>query len=257
MPVDIQRQPQTELQAVTQFRSQLIQFFDSIGRIEIQASDAFGFMAAAFFYRQRAHLDSLVRLGDSRDVILVARTMFEGSQLLLWASIDKARAEDWQLFQIIENWRRVREALGRGEVIDLKLVQRVDGALRLHCDRFRDAKSEDGYRRHWRHRADSIKRIYESTGDDSGDLYDLYVQLSDWNHWGIQSVSEALYPQDNGPITFAPASLSEAFRANLLGFRSAARVADACFRHCGLLTEAQSLAEIVRCSFDWMSGLNA
>src|SRR5688572_22968758 len=76
-------------ESAPRFREQLQRVLDYLRthydrRLEYREENNFAFMALTFLSKQRTHAQTILTLQDSRDSLLIARSMLEGLMLLLW-----------------------------------------------------------------------------------------------------------------------------------------------------------------------------
>ena len=166
--------------------------------ISIREDDDFGFMTIQFLYKQMQHAESLLSLVPRRDAGLVARTMIEGLYQLLWAFHAPAeRARLWRSFSIIHDWRLIQARLTEGIPVDEEVIRRNDVGLREFGDLHRIKKprsSTDPYHKTWRGGV-SLSAMADVVGRK---LYDgPYAELSDWEHWGVSGIGEAISRENN------------------------------------------------------------
>ncbi len=165
--------------------------------ISVRDDDDFGFMTIQFLYKQVQHGDSILLLVPRRDAGLIARTMIEGLYQLLWALHAPAeRARLWRSFSIIHDWRLLQTRLKEGIPVDEADLIMNEAGLKEFGDlhRLKNPNLPDPYHKKWRG-AVSLSNMADVVGRD---LYDgaygdgPYVQLSDWEHWGVSGIGDSI-----------------------------------------------------------------
>lgn len=170
--------------------------------ISIREDDDFGFMAIQFLYKQIQHAESLLSLVPRRDAGLIARTMIDGLYQLLWTSHTSAeRARRWRSYSIIHDWRLIQERLKEGIAVDEAEIKKNDAGIKAFGDIHRLKKpkphSSDPYHKNW-HGGIKLADMADVVGRE---LYDgPYAELSDWEHWGVSGIGEAISRKDDHAV---------------------------------------------------------
>lgn len=162
----------------------------------LDATDMTGRLITYFMLKQREHAISVTKLYPSIDIILIIRTMIEGTINLSWVLEKKEeRVKDWFDFSAAYNSKILaakekysssvtaadkQEILKRQEELDNKFFKKSN-RKKTH-DNFRCSKS---------------LRDIASGKPALEDLYEGYQHFSDWTHWGS---SMNIYSQDNKEI---------------------------------------------------------
>lgn len=191
-------------------------------------------MALTFVTKQREHLRSvqtLLATRAHRDALLIARTMFEGMAILLWAFRGKPERTDlWFWYGAILDWRQLRKKEEAGIPVDPQDWAALKPHLDKHGpnyyqekvrDRIREAERngttyelpDDPWRNKW-NTADLASMLTEIDGRDAYDL--IYRQVSEWIHWGARGILRAMQPTDWGTAGFA----EEDWRAAVLALQT-------------------------------------
>ncbi len=190
-------------------------------RIPYEHLNGADMMALTFVTKQREHLRSvqtLLATGAHRDALLIARTMFEGMVILLWAFRGKPERTDlWFWYGVILDWRQLRKKEEAGIPVDAQDWAKLKPYLDKHGpnyyrdkvrDRIREAERNgttyelpaDPWRNKW-NTADVASMLTEV---GSRDVYDpMYGHPSEWIHWGSRGIMRAMQPTDWGTAGFA------------------------------------------------------
>ncbi len=192
---------------------------ESVKGISVREDDDFGFMTIQFLYKQVQHAQSILTLVPSRDAGLVARTMIEGLYQLLWAfQAAEERARRWRSFAIIHDWRLIQGRRRESIPVPDAEVRRNEAGLKefgnLHRRKKPKSDSRDPYHQNWRGGV-TLSAMADAAGRT---LYDgPYAELSDWEHWGVSGIGDAISRQD-GHITINPDSDRVAGQSLLAAF---------------------------------------
>jgi len=176
----------------------LIALADEASRsVPVREDDDFGVMAIHFLYKQMQHAESVLFLVPRRDACLVARPMIEGLYQLLWASAPQTeRAKRWRSFSIIQDWRLIQSRLQEGISVDDVDIRKNEAGLRVFgsLHRSKKPKPSDPYAKNWLGGV-TLAEMADSAGRE---LYDIsYVELSDWEHWGLSGIGDSISREDN------------------------------------------------------------
>ncbi|TVL10542.1 hypothetical protein AYI82_05845 [Shewanella algae] len=141
-------------------------------------SDDLQYMCKSFSKRQLAQLRSLVLLEGNDDVILIARSMFEGSLYLSYSFKNKEMCRRWRLFCCVVDIQRIESS---DEVVPEGVKKQLE-SLKPDIDRL--FKKENGeYHRNW-YGNKSIKKIAFLVDDQYLRLYETYYSpMSEYHHW--------------------------------------------------------------------------
>jgi hypothetical protein len=170
--------------------------------IQIREDDDFGFMTIQFLYKQMQHTESVLSLIPRRDAGLIARTMIDGLYQFLWASREPGeRAKRWRSFSIIYDWRMIQRQLREGIAVDEADIRKNAAGIEAFGDLHRLKKlrpnSPDPYHRKWCGGV-SLADMADVVGRE---LYDYpYSELSDWEHWGVSGIGEAISREGNHAV---------------------------------------------------------
>jgi len=230
-----------DLPALRQWVNRLLALANEMIRdVRYSEEDHLGFMALCFMSKQIDHLQSIATLIPSRDAILVARSMIEGLCQLLWAAKDPAtRPLKWRAFACVHDWRLMQRKTAEGKRIHPKRRTAIEDVLRKYGDQFLTRKAKetrdreaamppDPYHDNWRC-GRQIRQICESVGGE--DLYQgLYEPFSDWHHWGVGGLGEAIVRQQNR-VTYSSLSLSDSAAALACGFQCLLQTIEFTERH--------------------------
>ncbi len=136
------------------------------------------YMCKIFLKRQLSQLRSVILLQDNDDVILIARSMFEGALYLSYSikNIDMSRR--WRLFGLLIDKQRI----ANGEEAPDELIK----FLKKHMPEVDSLfKKENGsYEKYW-YGNKSIKQIANEVDPIFVELYEKYYSpMSEYHHWG-------------------------------------------------------------------------
>jgi hypothetical protein len=142
------------------------------------------FMCKSFSERQVSQMASLNLIADRDDVILIARSMFEGA-LYLCYSMKNNMCRHWRLFSIVIDKQRMERAVLNNEHVPDDIKDFINRLLPEADRLFKDKKGR--YFRSW-YGDKKIKDLARSVGDDFIYLYDEYYgPMSEYHHWGTAS----------------------------------------------------------------------
>lgn len=225
----------------------------------VPMTDLYGRMALTFLCKQIEHARSLLALGRSRDVVLIARSMVEGMVQLTWASKLKGRrARRWCDFDAIQDWRTLDRRHRAGMRIPASVVAQAKRNARRLGWRFltKDAAKSwrtsqelppNPYVRSWS--GLDIRELCKRTGYELKYLT-FYADFSEWHHWGPTGLTSPLYgqPPESGvkaQITYECEDLRISEQALANGFQCLVVTLDLVNDHLktGLDRELVSLAE--------------
>jgi hypothetical protein len=167
--------------------------------IPIREDDDYGLMTIQFLYKQIQHTESLLFLVPRRDAGLIARTMIDGLYQLLWAlHAPEERAKRWRSFSVIHDWRLIQGRLREAIAVNQADIQKNDANVKVFGDLHRLKKpklhSSDPYHKNW-HGGVTLADMADIVGRE---LYDgPYAELSDWEHWGVSGIGEAISREDH------------------------------------------------------------
>lgn len=197
--------------------------------IQFEGTSDFAFMALNFTAKQTEHARSVLILGDQLDVVLVARSMFEGLSQLLWASLaPKERPLRWRSFAYVRDWRTMREQEAAGLRVAADRQAYIAKGVAEYGDSFLTPKAKqarrdgkplppDPYMNKWY--GESEKNVFMAVGGQLA--YEaLYGPFSEWHHWRIggfgalmkfdeQAQRFQMTPRD---ASFTASALSSAFQ---------------------------------------------
>ena len=189
--------------------------------IRVREDDDFGFMAMQFLYKQMQHAESVLKLIPSRDACLVARTMIEGRYQLLWTwQTPEERSKRWRSFSIIHDWRLIQRQLAEGIWVDPAEIRHNEARLQelggLHRINNPRPNTTDPYHKNWRGGV-TLSNMADATDRE---LYDgPYAELSDWEHWGVSGIGDAISRHD-GHLSVSSTSERVAGLSLLSAFQS-------------------------------------
>jgi len=196
--------------------------------------DAVALMAQCFTRKEAAHLRSilaLVRAGQYRDAVLIARSMIEGVALLTWAAREPStRPALWRKFAWIEDWRLMQEQVRSGELLGPLERNTVEEQVLKFGDHFFSRAAQDALRAgaslpadpywpYW-HEGKSVAKIFQELRGVP--LYQsVYGATSRWIHWsprglGASTGGDGDHPDgEAGVPECAAAALAAGFQTAL------------------------------------------
>ncbi|OBV41605.1 hypothetical protein ASR47_10378 [Janthinobacterium psychrotolerans] len=136
------------------------------------------FMCKIFSKRQAEQLKSLNILSENNynDLILVARSMFEGSIYLANSIKDKDMCLRWRLYSVLHDKKRMdKEGNAPPEIVDMinKWLPEIDRLFK---------KKNGEYQKNWHGK--TIKDLAANAGDEFLHFYNNYYSLmSEYHHW--------------------------------------------------------------------------
>jgi hypothetical protein len=180
------------------------------------------FMCLCFLSKQIDHGVALLILDShkNRDVLLIARTMFEGQCLLLWAAQEPdVRPRRWRALTWVHDWRLCRSRQAEGKPYDAEYMRRAETMLAAFGDlvltpRARSSRASgaalpaDPYITGWRD-GKTIKDVCVKVGAQSAHAT-LYGSFSEWHHWGPVALAEAIDRGDEGILYEAWSAIDSA-----------------------------------------------
>ena len=166
-------------------------------------------MSLCFVTRQVEHANSILILVPHRDCILIARCMTEGLIQLFWAAkAPRERALQWRSYVwVSELLSRAAAAAGRRRTPEQ--LEHIDKGLKTYGHQFLTKRgrasvptavagsnevcnqlTDERYYKNWR-----CGKTLSAMSDEAGaeQIYnELYVPLSDWEHWGPEGLGHGL-----------------------------------------------------------------
>jgi hypothetical protein len=237
---DIDQKAQRDLPDLREWVNRLLDLtINMLESVPYSEDDNFGFMALCFASKQVDHMRSILALNESRDVWLIARSMLEGRNQLLWAARDPdVHAQRWRAFALVHDWREMRTKIEAGETVDPTLQHEIEEGLLQYGDQFltqpaRNARSRgtamppNPYYDNWTGR--TVRQIFEDVG--GGILYQqLYKSFSNWHHWSPGGLGTAI-SRDGQHVSFLISSPAETATALAAGFQCLLETAEITDRH--------------------------
>lgn len=143
------------------------------------------FMCKSFCERQLSQMESLIKLYSCDDVILIARSMFEGALYLFYSMKYDDMCYRWRMFAILIDKQRMDKCIANNEnvpkEVELFINQNITEIDRLF------KKSNGKYHNKW-YGQKTIREIAESSDEEFLRLYDKYYsKMSEYHHWGAAS----------------------------------------------------------------------
>lgn len=187
------------------------------------------FMVATYAAKQIAHSRSILRLGDSVDTLLLARSMLEGMSQLLWAlQRPRRRPVLWRTFVYVVDWRLLQQHKLHGKTIDPAVERGIRLGLRRYGKWFYTKKAKtalaqgrslpnDPYTRNWY--GESEADLFRAVGGQV--LYEqAYGPFSEWHHWRPGAFGRLLsFDHANAIFTMATTDPNQVATAVATGFQ--------------------------------------
>ena len=200
---DINQKAKRDIPKLRKFANKILKLAEEIKSKDIgfNHDDNFAFMSLLFFRKQVTHMKSILALKESRDVILIARSMLDGLCQLLWVNKNpKDRAYRWRTFKAVLDWRMMQQIIQAGKKVSPTYRKDIEKGLQDYGEQFytKEAKRrkregeklpKDPYFKNWTGR--SIRQIWECIG--AKELYlRLYKPFSEWHHWSPSGLRDAI-----------------------------------------------------------------
>ena len=139
------------------------------------------FMCKSFSKRQLSQLKSLIRLKEQDDVILIARSMFEGALYLSYCIKHPEMSRRWRLFSFVLDIQRIENGESAPNEVKELIKQFTPEVNQLF------KKKNGSYERSW-YGNKSIKQVARDTAEDFVQLYEKYYSpMSEYHHWATAS----------------------------------------------------------------------
>ena len=182
------------------------------------------FMLVSFNNKQIEHARSILRLGESLDTMLIARSMLEGLAQLLWAMKEpRRRPLLWRSFTFVLDWRLLRRYRAEGRLVIPEVERHTRAGLRRYGHLFltkaaRKARAvgqplpADPYVQRWY--SEHEVEIFSDVGGLT--LWEeVYGPFSEWHHWRPGAIGR-LVSFDPNAMRFSMTSSSPAQVASAL-----------------------------------------
>lgn len=179
--------------------------------------DHFAFMALCFVSKQAEHLQSalaLVRSGDWRDAVAIARSMLEGLSLLTWAAQDKnERAWRWRTYAWVEDLRLLRAKEKAGEAVPPQAKRDIEEQVKKYGPTFYTKKAQEATRTGALLRGDpyvptwygrTVRDIFTEVQGERLHQH-VYDEASRWLHWSPRGLAAALRQEGDHVRYVSPA----------------------------------------------------
>ena len=149
--------------------------------------------------------------------------MIEGLCQLKWAAGDpEARAERWQLFGWVHDWRQMQRDVAAGRPVPPDTRHRIEQGLAEHGHLFetkeaarRKKRGKEPYTAHWS--GQSAYKICEAVKGKK--LYDwAYANFSDWHHWSPGGVFKAVKTEGR-TMSFPQPTARDVLGAHVVAFQ--------------------------------------
>ena len=150
------------------------------------------YMCKCFLKRQLTQLRSLILLKDEDDVILIARSMFEGSLYLAYSMKNIEMARRWRLFSLVVDMQRIQNS---EEEVPENVADMIEN-FKPEVDLL--FKKDNGdYHKNW-YGNKTIKKIARAVDDQYVYLYDTYYSpMSEYHHWATAAFGKRYKLESN------------------------------------------------------------
>lgn len=173
---------------------------DLVQRVEVllskhksfQKNDRLDRLITYFMFKQLDHAHSVLKLDPSTDVALISRTMIDGVINLSWIMEEPdKRAKDWFDFSVMSDFTLLERKEKNGSTISTSDREEI----KKNYDDYKLSK-KGGPHPNFRC-GKSLKNIADSDDKLKG-YYESYGYMSDWAHWGVQSLTNAFREDGSG-----------------------------------------------------------
>jgi len=132
-------------------------------------------------FRQIDHVQSIVKLDPSMDMVLIARSMIEGAIQLEWILKEdtQTRVRSWFNYACIHNEKLLDHQLKKGVYIPDDEKAKIEKSINDALLNFKNPKKKEGNAHPNFRMGLKLNQLIEN--NDS--LYDLYKFFSEWQHW--------------------------------------------------------------------------
>jgi hypothetical protein len=169
------------------------------------------FMLVSYSIKQFEHSRSLLKLQESIDTVLIARSMLEGLVQLLWAMREpRRRPLMWRTFAFVLDWRLIEKQRAAGVAIDPEVEKHTKWGLRRYGKWFQTKEAKraaatgappptDPYSRNWYGEREA--ELFRDVGAQAL-LEGAYAPFSEWHHWRPGAIGRLISFDDHNS-TFA------------------------------------------------------
>ena len=143
-------------------------------------------MCKVFLERQLSQIESLIKLDNKDDIILIARSMFEGALYLAYSVKKPEMCKRWRLYTFVIDIERMKKYKIEGKDIPSEIEKKIN-ENKEEVDRL-FMLDNGSYAFTW-HGKKSIRKIASEINDEFLRLYDTYYSpMSEYHHWGVASL---------------------------------------------------------------------
>lgn len=204
--------PKNDLVIITETAEKLMIYGETILSLELKhgTDDHLAFMCVTFCRRQMEHMKGLIALFNNQcyqDMLNIARSMLEGLAILHSGFIDKFNVPlRWRAFCWVTDYRIALKKVNEGIIIDEESKHRIKSGLEQYAKPFLkknmsikvDFKS-DPFIARWdidsKGKRISLKQQFIEMNASA--LYEVYKDMSDWNHWSIRGIGIITHREEN------------------------------------------------------------
>lgn len=196
-------------QNIYTFSQSVINLFDEDGvQLSFDEHDHYAHMVTFFYYKQRNHMISVMKLSTSYDARLICRCMIEGLLQLTHAKSDRSVAEKWMLSSNIENLKILAIKEQSGIEVDPNTKQKILDYLKHSGELLKERSRKDieqtgrqpeyrDYDRPLKTSIADLAKTLEETGQNSEEMYLFYDDFTNWQHWKVLGFNEFMDYSDN------------------------------------------------------------
>ena len=185
---------------INQLAETIINLFHN-QNVSFKRDDQFSYMTAVFYYKQRYHLESLLKLNEGHDLELICRCMIEGMAILNHAQNDSNFISRWMAQGDIEDLKILEEKQKSDFFVENRqkniIKQRVNNLPQnlLKDKAQKDIKQKKRAPKYADYKSYKIpmKKLVEGLSKQDGfwnDIYYVYDIFSKWQHWNPRGVSQ-------------------------------------------------------------------
>ncbi|WP_386694823.1 DUF5677 domain-containing protein [Lonepinella sp. MS14435] len=159
--------------------NEILALKDEFQNLTLDMSDNINYVSKVFSMRQFEQLQAMFDLNDNESIILIARSMFEGSVYLSAFLKDKKLINDWRNYSYVVDKKRFDELKEKEEEIPEEVREKLESK---ECKKIIAGFNN---KRSWK-KDKSIKELAKIA--ELTHFYEIYYDLmSDYHHFGTKS----------------------------------------------------------------------
>ncbi len=146
------------------------------------------YMCKVFLERQLSQMASLIKLENYDDLILIARSMFEGGLYLVYSKKYPEMCHKWRMYGYVIDIKRIEKIGDTSTDIPEEVRKNIEDNIDEIDNLFK--KSNGKYHHSW-HAPKTIRMIAKELDSEHNvlTLYDKYYSpMSEYHHWGLASL---------------------------------------------------------------------